>query len=389
MKSVLLKKNKQEKFKQGYLLIENDDIYQKDDIHEGELFIVQSDTGQHLGTFYCGLQNRGFGWKVSEGYVSALETSYFINLFETAKEFRASLFNATDTNAFRLYNGEGDGLGGFTIDSYDGHLLIQWYSKGIYQFKTVIVEAIQQIFEYKSIFEKLRYDKNVTTHQITDETVEFPIMILENNLSYMIDLNDGAMTGLFLDQRDVRKKLLKLETKGNDFLNLFAYSGGFSIAAATNSYKTTNVDIAKRSIQLMEQNFAINELPLESQKFYTLDAFDALKYFARHLNTFDAIIIDPPSFSRNKKKVFSVKDNYHELIEAAVPLVNYNGYLILSTNASNVPLKQFKKMITDTLMPLCQFEIESIMGLPKDFKTTDKYKASKYLKVITIKILSE
>lgn len=389
MKSVLLKKNKQEKFKQGYLLIENDDIYQKDDIHEGELFIVQSDTGQHLGTFYCGLQNRGFGWKVSEGYVSALETSYFINLFETAKEFRASLFNATDTNAFRLYNGEGDGLGGFTIDSYDGHLLIQWYSKGIYQFKTVIVEAIQQIFEYKSIFEKLRYDKNVTTHQITDETIEFPIMILENNLSYMIDLNDGAMTGLFLDQRDVRKKLLKLETKGNDFLNLFAYSGGFSIAAATNSYKTTNVDIAKRSIELMEQNFAINELPLESQKFYTLDAFDALKYFARHLNTFDAIIIDPPSFSRNKKKVFSVKDNYHELIEAAVPLVNYNGYLILSTNASNVPLKQFKKMITDTLMPLCQFEIESIMGLPKDFKTTDKYKASKYLKVITIKILSE
>lgn len=389
MKSVLLKKNKQEKFKQGYLLIENDDIYQKDDIHEGELFIVQSDTGQHLGTFYCGLQNRGFGWKVSEDYVSALETSYFINLFETAKEFRASLFNATDTNAFRLYNGEGDGLGGFTIDSYDGHLLIQWYSKGIYQFKTVIVEAIQQIFEYKSIFEKLRYDKNVTTHQITDETVEFPIMILENNLSYMIDLNDGAMTGLFLDQRDVRKKLLKLETKGNDFLNLFAYSGGFSIAAATNSYKTTNVDIAKRSIELMEQNFAINELPLESQKFYTLDAFDALKYFARHLNTFDAIIIDPPSFSRNKKKVFSVKDNYHELIEAAVPLVNYNGYLILSTNASNVPLKQFKKMITDTLMPLCQFEIESIMGLPKDFKTTDKYKASKFLKVITIKILSE
>ncbi len=389
MKSVLLKKNKQEKFKQGYLLIEKDDIYQKDDIHEGELFTVQSDTGQHLGTFYCGLQNRGFGWKVSDGYVSALETSYFIDLFETAKDFRASLFNATDTNAFRLYNGEGDGLGGFTIDNYDGHLLIQWYSKGIFQFKTVIVEAIKQIFEYKSIFEKLRYDKNVTTHQITDETVEFPIMILENNLNYMIDLNDGAMTGLFLDQRDVRKKLLKLETKGNDFLNLFAYSGGFSIAAATNSYKTTNVDIAKRSIELMEQNFAINELPLEEQKFYTLDAFDALKYFARHLKTFDAIIIDPPSFSRNKKKVFSVKDNYHELIEAAIPLVNYNGYLILSTNASNVPLKQFKKMIIDTLTPLCQFEIESIMGLPKDFKTTDKYKASKYLKVITIKILSE
>lgn len=389
MKRVTLKKNKQEKFKQGYLLIENDDIYQKDDIHEGELFTVQSDTAEHLGTFYCGLQNRGFGWKVDDAYVATLDTSYFINLFEAAKAFRTSLFNATDTNAFRLYNGEGDGLGGFTIDNYDGHLLIQWYSKGIYQYKTAIVEAIVQVFEYKSIFEKLRYDKNVTTHQLTEETVEFPIVILENNLNYMIDLNDGAMTGLFLDQRDVRKKLLKLDTKGKDFLNLFAYSGGFSIAAATNGYHTTNVDIAKRSIELMEQNFAINELAIENQKFFTLDAFDALKYFSRHLKTFDAIVIDPPSFSRNKKKVFSVKDNYHELVEAAVPLVNYNGYLILSTNASNIQLKQFRTMIEETLQPLCNFEIESVMGLPKDFKTTDKYKPSKYLKVITVKILPE
>ncbi|MGV2927958.1 class I SAM-dependent rRNA methyltransferase [Macrococcus capreoli] len=387
MKRVTLKKNKQEKFKQGYLLLENDDIYQKDDINEGELFSVQSDTAEHLGTFYCGLQNRGFGWKVDPAYVTTLDTAYFVNLFEAAKSFRASLFNATDTNAFRLYNGEGDGLGGFTIDNYAGHILIQWYSKGIYQYKTAIVEAIKQVFDYESIFEKLRYDKNVSTHQITEEKVEFPIMILENNLNYMIDLTDGAMTGLFLDQRDVRKKLLKLNTKGNAFLNLFAYSGGFSVAAATNGYHTTNVDIAKRSIELMEQNFAINDIALEDQTFYTLDAFDALKYFARHLKTFDCIVIDPPSFSRTKKKVFSVKDNYHELIEAAVPLVNYNGYLILSTNASNIQLKQFKAMIEETLSPLCQYEIESVMGLPKDFKTTDKYKPSKYLKVITVKIL--
>ncbi|MCE4956934.1 class I SAM-dependent rRNA methyltransferase [Macrococcoides caseolyticum] len=387
MKSVILKKNKQEKFKQGYLLLENDDIYQKHDIKEGELFTVQTDTGEHLGTFYCGLQHRGFGWKVSDGYINSLDTSYFMHLFEAAKAYRLSLFNATDTNAFRLYNGEGDGLGGFTIDDYNGHLLIQWYSKGIYQYKHTIVEAIMQVFDYQSIFEKLRYDKNVSTHQITDETVEFPIMILENNLNYMIDLNDGAMTGLFLDQRDVRKKLLKLETKGNALLNLFAYSGGFSVAGATNHYHTTNVDIAKRSIELMTQNFAINDINLDEQTFYTLDAFDALKYFARHLKTFDCIVIDPPSFSRHKKKVFSVKDNYHELIEASVPLVNYNGYLILSTNASNVLLKQFKQMIEETLKPICNYEIESVMGLPKDFKTTDKYKPSKYLKVVTVKIL--
>lgn len=389
MKRIMLKKNKQEKFKQGYLLLEKDDIYQKDDINEGDLFTVHTHSDELIGTFYCGFQNRGFGWKVSDAYYNKLDTAYFHHLFSEALTYRTSLYNATDTNAFRLYNGEGDGLGGFTIDNYDGHLLIQWYSKGIYQYKYYIVEAIKQVFEYKSLFEKLRYDKNVTTHQITEGSVEFPIMILENNLNYMIDLNDGPMTGLFLDQREVRKKLLKINTKGKDFLNLFSYSGGFSVAAATNGYYTTNVDIANRSIELMEQNFAINEIDVTAQQFYTLDAFDALKYFARHLKTFDIIVIDPPSFSRNKKKVFSVRDNYHELVEQALPLVNYDGYLILSTNASNLQLKQFKTMIEDTLSPLCNYEIVSVMGLPKDFRTTDKYKPSKYLKVVTVKILPQ
>ncbi|PKE65072.1 class I SAM-dependent rRNA methyltransferase [Macrococcoides caseolyticum] len=386
MKNVTIKRSKQQKFTHGYVLLETDDVYQTDQIEEGELFTVKTEQGELIGTFYSGLQHKGLGWKVSDAYLQFIDASYFINLFETANVERASLYNSTDTNAFRLYNGEGDGLGGFTIDSYDGHLLITWYSKGIYHFKQDIIEAVKAVFQYKTIYEKLRYDKNVPTNQVSDEGTEFPIIIKENNLHYMIDLTDGAMTGLFLDQRDVRKKLLQMDTKHHDMLNLFAYSGGFSVAVGSNGYKTTNVDIAKRSIELMRQNFALNEMNLDDQTFITMDAFDALAYFTRHLKTFDIIVIDPPSFSRHKKKVFTVKDNYHELITQALPLVNYGGYLVLSTNASNVSLKQFRAMIEETLTDRADYEIEQIMGLPKDFKTTDKYKASKYLKVVFVKI---
>lgn len=386
MKNVTVKRSKQQKFTHGYLLLEKDDVLQSDKIDEGELFTVKLENGDLIGTFYAGHQNKGLGWKVSDAYIQFIDASYFIDLFENAKHERTSLFNSSETNAFRLYNGEGDGLGGFTIDHYDGHLLITWYSKGIYHYKSDIIEAIKAVFDYKTIYEKLRYDKNVPTNVVSDKEAEFPIIIKENNLHYMIDLTDGAMTGLFLDQRDVRKKLQQMHTKHKDMLNLFAYSGGFSVAVGTNGYKTTNVDIAKRSIELMEQNFALNEMNLETQTFITMDAFDALAYFARHLKTFDIIVIDPPSFSRHKKKVFTVKDHYHELVTEALPLVNYGGYLVLSTNASNVSLKQFRAMIEDTLKDKADYEITQIMGLPKDFRTTDKYKASKYLKVVFVKI---
>lgn len=150
----------------------------------------------------------------------------------------------------------------------------------------MIVESLQEIFDYKTLYEKLRFDKNVPTHRISEEAVEFPIIITENDLFYTINFEEGPMTGIFLDQRDVRNKIMSLDLK-KPMLNLFAYSGGFSVAAAKNGLETVNVDIAKRSLELIEQNFALNEINIDKQLLYTMDVFDMLKYCARKKMLFD------------------------------------------------------------------------------------------------------
>ncbi|TDM03875.1 class I SAM-dependent rRNA methyltransferase [Macrococcus carouselicus] len=385
MKNVILKHKHDKKYRDGYLVLEEADIFDRDTMTEGERFVLKTSEGAELGLFYYGRQNRGAGYKIGDDLETRLDVSYFKGLFEDAKGEREALYNAEHTNAFRVYNGEGDGLGGFTVDDYDGHFLIQWYSKGIYYYKDEIVESLREVFHYKTLHEKLRFDKNVPTHRISEESVEFPIIITENNLFYTIHFEEGPMTGLFLDQRDVRNKIMSLDLEG-PMLNLFAYSGGFSVAAAKNGMETVSVDIAKRSLELIEQNFALNEINVDKQLLYTMDVFDMLKYCLRKRMKFDLIVIDPPSFSRSKKKRFSVKDNYNELIEGALPVLNRGGYLVLSTNASNYTLPHFKKMINETLDGR-RFEITDIMGLPKDFRTTTHYKPSKYLKVVFVKIL--
>ncbi|TDM12364.1 class I SAM-dependent rRNA methyltransferase [Macrococcus lamae] len=388
MKTVTLKERHDKKYKDGYLVVEESDVFDMDNLNEGDLFILKNASEEELGLFYFGRQNRGIGYKVSNDLSVRLTQNYFTDLMKKARLEREPLYRAGHTNAFRIYNGEGDGLGGFTVDNYNGHLLIQWYSKGIYRYQQEVLTALKSVFNYESIYEKLRFEKEVPTYLLTDTPTEFPIIIEENNLFYTINFEDGPMTGIFLDQRDVRNKILSLPLEEGTMLNLFAYSGGFSVAAAKNGMDTTSVDIAKRSLELIEQNFALNELTLDNHFRYTLDVFDMFKYCRRKNLLYDLIVIDPPSFSRSKKRRFSVKSNYHELIEEAAFLTKANGYLLCSTNASDYTLNAFKKMIESTLENQTRdFEFVEVMGLPKDFKTTNLYKPSKYLKVVLIKFL--
>ncbi|PNB55801.1 RlmI/RlmK family 23S rRNA methyltransferase, partial [Pseudomonas sp. GW456-E7] len=131
----------------------------------------------------------------------------------------AKLFAAQDTTAFRLFNGEGDGVGGVTIDYYGGYLLIQWYSKGIYTFKDMLISALDELdLDYKAIYEKKRFD-TAGQYVEDDDFVkgkrgEFPIIVQENGIQYAVDLNEGAMTGIFLDQRHVRKAIRDRYAKG-------------------------------------------------------------------------------------------------------------------------------------------------------------------------------
>ena len=230
-------------------------------------------------------------------------------------------------------------------------------------------------------------DTEYTGGYVLGKTPEFPIVIEENFIFYNVDLNDGLMTGIFLDQKEVRKKLRDYFAENRSILNLFSYTGAFSVIASKNAKVTTSVDLANRSRTLTEENFGLNGVDPKSQYIYVMDTFDFYNYAARHGNQYDTIVIDPPSFARNKKKTFSVQKNYDDLINGALDVLAPNGTLLLCTNSSAFSLKAFKNVIKKTLEQAnVEYEIEEVMGLPKDFKTHPHYKPSKYLKAVFINI---
>ncbi|SUK16009.1 putative methyltransferase [Staphylococcus agnetis] len=386
MKTAILNKGKEEKYFNQYPLIVETDIFKSDRLNEGDLFELKSSKGEFIATCYVGRQHKGLGWVLSYDSEVAINTLFFKTLFQQSHDVRAYYYHIEGTNAFRLFNGEGDGVGGLTIDYYDGHLLVQWYSEGIYQFRADILEAIQAIFPFKSIYEKTRFKNDeIKSGWVLGEKPQFPIIIEENFTFYNVHLDDGPMTGIFLDQKEVRKKLRDYYSHGKRVLNLFSYTGAFSVIAATNGAQTTSVDLANRSRQLTEENFGINGIDPNSQSIYVMDTFDYYKYAERHGYTYDTIVIDPPSFARNKKKTFSVTKDYGLLIQNALKILNPGGTLILSTNHSMYTLNTFKNTIKTTLNQAnVSYQMDEVMGLPKDFKTHSHYKPSKYLKVVFV-----
>ncbi|WMM09638.1 class I SAM-dependent rRNA methyltransferase [Staphylococcus simulans] len=388
MKTAVLNKGKEQKYLNQYPLVDEEDIYEHSHLEDGDIFHIVTDDGRYIATAYIGRQHKGLGWVLSYDAEEEINQEFFEALFEEALDYRQYYFDIDGTNAFRLFNAEGDGVGGLTIDYYDRHLLIQWYSKGIYTFRTDILEAVQAVFPYTSIFEKTRFkDSEVSSGFVTGEAPEFPIVIEENFTFYNVDLDDGPMTGIFLDQKEVRKKLRDVYAPDRSVLNLFSYTGAFSVIAAQTAAETTSVDLANRSRGLTEENFGVNGIDPKTQYIYVMDTFDFYHYAARHNKAYDTIVIDPPSFARNKKKVFTVQKDYHKLIEEALPVLNDGGTLILSTNSSALTSKAFKNMIKRTLDAQdVDFEILEAMGLPKDFKTHPHYKPSKYLKVVFVRV---
>src|SRR5699024_2331096 len=160
-----------------------------DHLKEGDLFSLVNDEQTYIATAYVGRQNKGLGWVLSSDDYKVINTQFFDRLFEIALQDRAYFYNIEGTNAYRIFNGEGDGVDGLTNDNYNGHFLIQWYSKGIYKYRYQILNALKNTLEYKSVFEKMRFkDAQIAGGFVDGEAPEFPIIIEENFTFYNVDL---------------------------------------------------------------------------------------------------------------------------------------------------------------------------------------------------------
>ncbi|AKR11414.1 class I SAM-dependent rRNA methyltransferase [Bacillus thuringiensis] len=377
--------------KSGYPLILKDAIQNLNDVREeGTIIKVVDEKNNFVGKGYYGKQNKGYGWILTRKESEQINQSFFESKIKSALHKRKQFYKLSDTTAFRVVNGEGDGLGGLIIDYYDGYYVVSWYSEGIYTFRDEIIAALQKVANFKGIYEKKRFDTKGKYIEgddfVAGERGEFPLIVKENGVNFAVYLNDGAMVGVFLDQRNVRKQIRDKYAKGRTVLNMFSYTGAFSVFAALGgASKTTSVDLANRSLSKTIEQFSVNEVDYEAQDIIVEDVFLYFKYAAKKKMKFDMVVLDPPSFARSKKYTFSAAKDYKNLLKETIAITENNGIIVASTNCSAFDMKKFKGFIDTAFKEMNgKYKILEEHSLPEDFRTIDQFKEGDYLKVVFI-----
>ena len=392
MIEVKARKQYEEKYKEGFPLVVDTFVFANEvNFREGEIFVLSDHKNRFIAKGYLGKQNKSLGWLLSWKENEAIDRRFFTNKLIVALNKRVRFFKDDQTTAFRVFNSAGDGIGGLTIDYFDEYYLFNWYSEGIYAFRDEIIDIFKDLVAYKGIYEKKRFDSKGKYIDDDDFVMgspgDFPLIVKENGVNIAVDLNDGAMVGVFLDQREVRKTIRDFYSKGKSVLNTFSYTGVFSVFSIMGGATLTeSVDLANRSLNMTIEQMTINDIDYEKHNIVVQDVFNYFDIARKEGKKFDLVILDPPSYAKSKKFTFSAAKDYTQLIEKALDLTKDNGIIVASTNHSGVTHEKFKEMIEKGYKNRGSkaLFLESF-GLPSDFKVHPILKASNYLKVYFVK----
>lgn len=391
MTHLTLKEEACHRVEQGYKLISEEDFSmgQKiQQIQEGQSIRLNRPNGAFLAQALVGRQQKGFAWIYSYNPVESFNQALLNQRLAKAIDQRMATFDVNKTNAFRLFNGEGDGIGGFTLDYYAGYLQINWYSRGIYAYREWLMSFLQgSANHFQGCYQTLRFEVGQDQTPIQHcwgKLAPHPLTVRENGINYAVYLGEDWMTGIFTDQREVRTFIHQQAQQGS-LLNLFAYTGAFSVAAALAGIeKTVSVDVANRSLQGIRTNFALNGLELADadHEIRIMDVFDYLRYAKRHQLQFDWVVCDPPTYARTKKYVFAADRDYPALAEDLFTLTKPGGMTVISTNHSAYEPERFRQeMIAVANQHPGRCQLIQSFTLPEDYPTSPDPQ-SQYLKVL-------
>ena len=253
------------------------------------------------------------------------------------------------TENCRLVFGEADGLPALIIDKFNDYFVLQTLSLGIEKWKASIVEALQNIFSPKGIYERndvpVRELEGLTQQNgfLTDPFAT-EIIIKENELKFYVDIENGQKTGYFLDQQDNRKAIQNI-VKGADVLGAFTYTGTFEIHAAHYGAKSVlGIDISENAVAQANKNAALNNLQ-DIVKFEAMNAFDVLKNWGREGRKYDVVMLDPPAFTKSRANIGKAVTGYKEINLRGMQLIRNGGFLVSSSCTNLVSPELFLETI--------------------------------------------
>lgn len=285
---------------------------------------------------------------------ASLDSDFFSERIIKAYALRNELFE-TNTTAYRLLFGENDGFPGLIADVYAETLVVKLYSAIWFPYFETILKLLIEVSGCESVV--LRLSRNVQRlkgHELKDgmiiygELKDEDVQFKEHGIFFSANVVKGHKTGYFLDHRHNRHQVGKL-SNGKSVLDIFSYSGGFSIhALAGGAKEVTSVDISNQALDNARSNAKLNKFEGEH---FTIEgnAFDILKEMIDDERKFDIVVIDPPSFAKSHKEIAIAKKKYAELAQLGVQLTNRNGYLVFASCSSRVKPDDFFETIEMTL----------------------------------------
>ncbi|MDY6849322.1 MAG: class I SAM-dependent rRNA methyltransferase [Thermodesulfobacteriota bacterium] len=357
----------------------------------GDLVLLTDEKGRSLG---CALRDPGdrvVARVISEKAVS-LDQSWFEGMLRDAL-MRRRHADLGGTTAYRLVNGEGDGLSGVVIECYGDFLLIQLYTQAWEPYLDRIVAALVKVVGPRGIYLKTRprqtrklaaeNRENRLGRHAWGERARFPLTVRENGLNFLVDLQEGLHTGLFMDQRHNRADLMK-RIAGAHFLNLFCFTGAFSVAAAAaGAEHVVSVDASAAYLDWAKKNFRANGLDPQHHEFIAGDCFAVLADAERENRRFDVILMDPPSFSTTRSSRFTTRGGTSDLVASTLRLLSPGGLLICSSNHQKVDWAEFLKEIRrGALQAGSSPRVLSTRGQPEDFPFPVTFPEGRYLKYV-------
>ena len=320
-----------------------------------------------------------------------LDSAWLKQRLESAFQLRHSHADLGDTNAYRLVNAEGDGLPGLTVDRYGDYLMLQIYCTGWQLHLKMITGLLQEMLKPAGIYEKLR-PRSTRDLEASSDTKNYGrllagvpapelLQVRENGLTFLVSLEKGLNTGLFLDQRRNRRDLMN-RAEGKRVLNLFSYTGAFSVAAAAaGAQLVTSVDASAGYTGLARENFGVNHINHKRHEFFVGDCLAVLGILAEQKKRYDIILMDPPSFSTTSKSRFTTRGGTSDLVAAALPLLTNGGLLIASSNHQKVDLAEyFKELRRGALQAGNDLRVVALFGQPEDFPYPVTFPEGRYLK---------
>jgi 23S rRNA (cytosine1962-C5)-methyltransferase len=264
---------------------------------------------------------------------------------------RLSLKQDQSTDAYRIVYSEADGVPGFIADVYGPWLVVQFLSLAAELNRRTILNILLDLIEPQGVYERSDSDSREkeglvpVTGPVWGEHPPDLIEIVENGMTFMVDVKLGHKTGFYLDQRENRKKVSKY-FQGKEVLNAFAYTGGFSVyAAAAGASRIINVDTSERALQIAENNMLRNGFDGREDVYAVADVFDILRSYNEARWKYDVIILDPPKFAHSKRQVEKATQGYKDINLLAMKLLKRGGILVTFSCSGAVKRDLFQKVL--------------------------------------------